>query len=109
MQVILLLQAVPKEEGGATKVLSGSLGSLPFTQTMHPSGNLVYKHKTIEFDVAEEQSTTKYIQFKLTVQTQKSRKLILHRLKSQATFSNTSQTEWHEPFDFPTRFFSFPV
>ena len=80
---------MPKEEGGSTKVLSGSLGSLPFTQTMHLSRNLVYKHKTIEFDVGEERSTTKYIQFKLAEQTQKSRKLILHRLKSQAIFSDT--------------------
>ena len=89
MHVILLLQAVPKEEGGSTKVLFGSLGSLPFTQTMHLSGNLVYKHKTIEFDVPEERSTTKYIQFKLAEQTQKNRKLILHCHKSQAIFSDT--------------------
>ena len=33
----------------------------------------------------------------------------LHRLKSQPIFSEASQTEWREPFDFPTRMSGFPT
>ena len=33
----------------------------------------------------------------------------LHRLKSQPICSEASQTEWREPFDFPTRISGFPT
>ena len=33
----------------------------------------------------------------------------MHRLKSQPIFSEVSQTEWREPFDFPTRISGFPT
>ena len=34
----------------------------------------------------------------------------VHRLKSQPMFSvKASQTEWREPFDFPTRISGFPM
>ena len=33
----------------------------------------------------------------------------LHHRKSQSIFSEASQTEWHEPFDFQPEFSGFPV
>ena len=73
--------------------------------TNHPGGILVHKHNTIKFDVVGERPATKYYpnQLKRLKRVEK-----LHRLKLQSIFSEASQTEWREPFDFPTGNSGFP-
>lgn len=74
--------------------------------TNHPGGILVHKHNTIKFDVVGERPATKYYpnQLKRLKRVEK-----LHRLKLQSIFSEASQTEWREPFDFSTGNFGFSM
>ena len=79
----------------------GGLGCSTFTKTYLPGGNHVQKHKTKDIDVVGEVYLNQLNELK--------REAKLHRLKSQPMFSEASQTEWHEPFDFPTGISGFPM
>ena len=65
----------------------------------HPGGNLVHKLKAVKFDLVGEQPATRHYP---NQPNRLKRVEKLHRLKSQPIFSKASQTEWREPFDFPT-------
>ena len=62
--------------------------------TNHPGGIHVQKHKTKDFEVVGEVYPNQLNKLK--------RGAKLHRLKTQPIFPEASQTEWREPFDFPT-------
>ena len=76
------------------------------TYTNHLGENLVHKLKAVKFDKVGEQPATRYYpnQLNRLIRVEK-----LHRLKSQTIFSEASQTEWREPFDFPTGISGFPM
>ena len=73
--------------------------------TNHPGGNLVHKLKAVKFDVVRDNPP------QLFKSAQKKLNLVekLQRLKSQPMLSEASQTEWREPFHFPTKISGFPL
>ena len=67
--------------------------------TNYPGRNLVHKQITLKFDLVRKRPATKYYTNQLN---RLKRVEQLHRLKLRSDFPEASQTEWREPFDFPT-------
>ena len=73
--------------------------------TIHPSGNLVHK----QYKILHVGRTTRYKVHPNQLNRLKLRGGKEIRLKSQPIFSEASQTEWREPFDFQTGISGFPT
>ena len=82
-----------RREPGMPGTGDGRSGVLNIYKNL-PGGNHVQKHKTKDIEVVGEVYANQLNKLK--------REEKLLRLKSQPIFSEASQTEWHEPFDFPT-------
>ena len=71
---------------------------MPTIYINHPGGHLVYKQKTVKFDVVGERPATNDYPNQLN---RLRRVEKLHRLKPQSIFSEAFQTELRELFNFP--------